>query len=101
MDDTKNFATAAVALQPDQYAAFKRAIETGRWPDGTVVDAAKRELMLQAIIIYEKQHCAPEQHSGFVPQHCASKPAVQNRPDDGNDGDASAALIGRSGRDTH
>lgn len=40
-------------LSEDMYQRFKCAVETGKWPEGTVVDAAQRESAMQIVLAYQ------------------------------------------------
>lgn len=73
--DHSEFYQQAKQLLPQQYSDFKRAIETGKWPDGAVVTSKQRELMLQAIIVYEHANPAEKSKTGQIDDMCASKSA--------------------------
>ncbi|MBZ2188076.1 DUF1315 family protein [Alcanivorax sp. JB21] len=53
---------------------MRRAVETGRWPDGRVLSAEQRELSLQAVIAWELRNNVPEaERTGYVaPAGCSS-----------------------------
>ena len=70
-----NFFAQAAQLSGEQYAAFKSAIETGKWLDGGAVSDRQRELMLQAIIIYERANPAIGPQTGVLDDRCASRSA--------------------------
>ena len=53
-------------LTPDLVVRFKRAVELGRWPDGSSVSPEQREHCIQAIIAYDAQHLAPEARVGYI-----------------------------------
>ncbi|MGB5324675.1 MAG: DUF1315 family protein [Pseudomonadales bacterium] len=72
----ESFAARAIALSPEQYASFRQAVETGKWPDGKPVESTQRELMLQAIILYETKNIPAENRSGYVPDRCADATAA-------------------------
>ena len=38
------------------YQRLKCAAETGKWPEGTIVDQAQRDTALQLIMAYQAQH---------------------------------------------
>ena len=62
-------------LGETEYAAVKRAVELGKWPDGRVLDAGEKALLLQAMIAWEARHLPPEQHTGYLVQpDCPSTP---------------------------
>lgn len=54
------------SLTPDVYQRLKRAVETGRWPDGREVTAAQREHCLNAIIAWGQRNLPPEERVGFI-----------------------------------
>jgi len=54
-------------LSPDLIERFKTAVELGKWPDGRSLDSEQREICLQAIILFENKHLAPEMRTGYVP----------------------------------
>ncbi|WP_100657102.1 YeaC family protein [Alteromonas flava] len=41
------------ALTPDMYARIKGLVETGKWFDGAALEPHQRELLLQAVMIYQ------------------------------------------------
>ncbi|NNL57344.1 MAG: DUF1315 family protein [Pseudomonadales bacterium] len=67
-------------LSAAQHAAFKRAIETGKWANGEPVAQAQRELMLQAVILYEQANPVPGPLTGVLDDQCAARtPATSTR----------------------
>ena len=54
------------SLSPDLVARLRRAVETGRWPDGRAVTPRQREDSLQAIIAWEERHLPEAQRTGFI-----------------------------------
>lgn len=54
------------SLTPDIYQNLKRAVELGKWPDGNRLSSEQRQLCMQAVIAYERQHLPPEQHTGYI-----------------------------------
>ena len=70
------------SITPDIYERFKKAVETGKWPDTRPLTEEQKALCLQAIIAYE-QRVPEEQRTGYVPPKtspCAEPPA--DHPDD-------------------
>jgi uncharacterized protein len=71
-----NINTLLQSLTPTVYDNLKRAIELGKWPDGTRLTSEQRQMCMQAVIAYEQQHLPPEKHTGHIPyeahDHCAS-----------------------------
>ena len=43
-------------ITPDIYERFKKAIETGKWNDGTLLTEDQKAITLRAIILYEQVH---------------------------------------------
>lgn len=54
------------SLNPDVYERLKRAVETGRWPDGREVTAVQREHCLSAIIAWGERNLPLEERVGFI-----------------------------------
>ncbi|TMM44008.1 YeaC family protein [Colwellia ponticola] len=44
------------AMSTDMYLRLKCAAETGKWPEGTVVDEAQRATALQLTMAYQARH---------------------------------------------
>ena len=55
------------SISPEIYENLKRAIELGKWLDGSKISLDQRELCMQAIIAYEHKHLPPEEHTGYIP----------------------------------
>lgn len=53
-------------MSPELYRRLQRAIETGRWPDGSAVTAEQKQHAMQAVIAWGEQHLPPEQRVGFI-----------------------------------
>ncbi len=62
------------SLTPEILQNLKRAVEIGKWPNGTPLTVDQRHTCLQAIIAYEAKNLPPEQRTGYVPPKdaCAS-----------------------------
>jgi len=43
-------------MSEDMYLRLKHCAETGRWPEGTVVDQAQRDSALQIVMAYQAKH---------------------------------------------
>jgi uncharacterized protein YeaC (DUF1315 family) len=54
-------------MTPDLYQRFKRAIELGKWPDGTRLSQEQLATCMQSVIAYELQNLPPEKRTGYVP----------------------------------
>jgi len=49
------------SLSEEMYQRLKYAAETGKWPEGTVVDKPQRDSALQLIMAYQAKHLNSEQ----------------------------------------
>ena len=59
-------------ITPDIYQTLKRAVELGKWTDGSVLNKQQKESSLQAVIAYELEHQEKEERSGYIAQSCKS-----------------------------
>jgi uncharacterized protein len=53
-------------LTPEVHQNLKRAVEIGKWADGTPLSREQRELCMQAVIAYEARHCSAEERTGYI-----------------------------------
>ncbi|MGV6806822.1 MAG: YeaC family protein [bacterium] len=71
-----DYKKAIASLTPEIYQNMKRAVETGRWPDGRTVTTEQRTNALQAIIAYDQLHKPENERVGYIHtekhQHCGS-----------------------------
>jgi len=42
-------------LSEDMYCRLKSAVETGKWPEGTIVDEAQRESAMHIVMAYQSR----------------------------------------------
>ena len=54
------------SLTPEMARDLKRAIELGKFPDGRMVSEAQRELMLEAVILYDAAKLPEDERTGFI-----------------------------------
>ena len=54
------------SLTPEMARDLKRAIELGKFPDGRLVSEAQRELMLEAVILYDAAKLPEDERTGFI-----------------------------------
>jgi uncharacterized protein YeaC (DUF1315 family) len=55
------------------WRSLRRAVETGRWPDGRRLRPEQTELCMQAVIAWEQRHLPAEQRTGYVERNqCSS-----------------------------
>lgn len=71
-------------ITPEVYGNIKRAVEIGKWLDGTKLDTSQRELCMQALIAYEREHLPEEERSGYIesascPSDAPEKIRIVNR----------------------
>lgn len=65
-------------ITPEVYANIKRAVEIGKWNDGSALDSSQRELCMQALIAYETEHLPKEERSGYVHKAQCASTATEN-----------------------
>ncbi len=54
------------SMTPQMYQNLRRAVELGKWPDGSKVTPEQRENAMQAIIAWGERHLPPAERVGFV-----------------------------------
>ena len=68
------------SMTPEAWRNMRQAVQTGRWPDGSVLSGERRSLCLQAIIAWEERNdVAPEERTGPPPRGCEAS-SGQARP---------------------
>lgn len=72
MNKANDFLTMLNAVDSDIYQRFKTAIEIGRWPNGERLSQEQKSLVMQAIIVYEKNHLAEHERTGYVSRASSS-----------------------------
>ncbi|MDN3613425.1 MAG: YeaC family protein [Vibrio gallaecicus] len=50
------------AMTPDVYERLTYAVETGKWPEGTVLSQEQRDSCMQAVMLYQSKHNVDAQH---------------------------------------
>lgn len=50
------------AITPEAYEKLTYAVETGRWPDGTMLSKEQRDSCMQAVMLYQSKHNVEAQH---------------------------------------
>lgn len=81
------------SMTEEVWRNMRRAVETGRWPDGRPVEPGQRELCLEAIITWEARHLPEDQRTGYMPpRECDSHEGEQavtlRQPGEGGGNDA-------------
>ncbi|MCJ8168941.1 YeaC family protein [Atopomonas sediminilitoris] len=61
------------SITPEIYQSLKTAVEIGKWADGRKLSVEQKELCLQAMIAWEKDHLPEDQHTGYMEQACKSQ----------------------------
>lgn len=65
------------SLTPEIYERLKRAVETGKWPNGESLTGTQRETALRAVLAWNRKHAAEDgDRIGEIPApehtHCGS-----------------------------
>lgn len=63
-------------LNPQIVGSLKRAIELGKWPNGSAITDEQRRLCAEAVASWEKRYLPAKAHVGYVPPKntpCADK----------------------------
>lgn len=69
------------SLTPEMAQDLKRAIERGKFPDGRIVSKAQRELMLEAVILYDAAKLPEHERTGFIHRKKTASGIVDLVPD--------------------
>lgn len=70
----KNFTDLIQSITPETYKTLKLAMEIGRWGDGTQLTQEQKELIMQAMIMWEMTHLPEEERTGYLGgQECAKQ----------------------------
>ena len=54
------------SLTPELYRSLRRAVELGRWPDGSRLTPEQREHAMQAIIAWGERHLDATERVGYI-----------------------------------
>ena len=69
------------SLAPEMARDLKRAIELGKFPDGRMVSEAQRELMLEAVILYDAAKLPEDERTGFIHRKKTASGILDSAPD--------------------
>ena len=69
------------SLSPEMARDLKRAIELGKFPDGRMVSEAQRELMLEAVILYDAAKLPEDERTGFIHRKKTASGILDSAPD--------------------
>ena len=61
-----NKETILATLTPELVDKFRLAIEIGKWDDGRRLTSEQRETCMQAVMIWEHEHLAPSERTGYI-----------------------------------
>ncbi len=53
-------------LSPAMYRSLRRAVELGKWPDGSRLTPEQRESALQAVIAWGERHLDETDRVGYI-----------------------------------
>ena len=71
------------SITPEIYANLMRAVELGKWPDGSRLTVDHREQSLQAIIAYDARHKTEEERVGYIAPKKSKEPcSSKSKPTD-------------------
>lgn len=61
-----DYETLVARMDANTCEALKRAIETGKFPDGRRLTDEQRALCMEAVLAWEVRHLPPEQRTGYI-----------------------------------
>ncbi len=61
-----NYQQMIDAMSPATYRSLRRAVELGRWPDGSRLTPEQRANALQALIAWGERHLDESERVGFI-----------------------------------
>jgi|TARA_R110000822_G_scaffold60287_12_gene150264 uncharacterized protein YeaC (DUF1315 family) len=71
------------SITPEIYDNLKRAVELGKWPDGSRLTIDQREHSIRAVIAYDARHKAEEDRVGYVAPKKSKEPcSSKSKPSD-------------------
>ncbi|MGF1910377.1 DUF1315 family protein [Vibrio kasasachensis] len=50
------------AITPEAYERLLYAVETGKWPEGTILSQEQRDSCMQAVMLYQSKYNTEAQH---------------------------------------
>jgi uncharacterized protein YeaC (DUF1315 family) len=70
-------------ITPEIYQNLQRAIEIGKWPDGTPLTQEQKELSMQAVIAYDNKFVSEQERVGYIDRgHKAEGESCGDKPKD-------------------
>ena len=76
------------SMTPELYERLRLAVETGKWPDGTVLEPAQREQTIQLVMLYQaKVEKSQQQFTGGADGHIVQKSKQELKSEFANNND--------------
>lgn len=73
------------SITPEAYQNLKRAVELGKWPDGTRLSQEQREQCMQAVIAYDAKHSSEDERIGHIDKGTKEEGEVCDSPNPADD----------------
>jgi uncharacterized protein YeaC (DUF1315 family) len=81
-----NFDDLISSINPEIYLNLKQALELGKWADGRKLTVEQKDIVMQAIIIYENKKTMPEHlRTGYVSKDKAKDKVCDSSKMENND----------------
>jgi len=78
-----DYLQAIESMSPEVYRRLLRAVELGRWPDGSSLSPAQRQSALQAVIAWGERHLPEGERVGFIDRgHKAGEQCADRGPEE-------------------
>lgn len=61
-----NYQELIEKLTPEMHRSLKRAIETGKWPDGGRLTDEQKTMCMEAVINYDNRFLSEEERVGYI-----------------------------------
>ncbi len=81
-----DFNSLIQSITPETYENLKRALELGKWADGSRLTQDQKEQVMQAIIAYGERNLSQDERVGFIDrgtkeegEQCSDEPP-QDKP---------------------
>ena len=79
MSDTDYNSTIA-AMTPDIHQRLRRAVELGKWPDGSSLSDEQKATCMEAVIAYEAANLPEQQRVGYIDRGSKAAEAACDDP---------------------
>jgi uncharacterized protein YeaC (DUF1315 family) len=67
-------------MTPEVHKNLRRAVEVGKWSDGTPLSQQQKEHSLEAVIAYEEKHMSEQDKVGYIDRGKKAKTDVCDDP---------------------